>query len=692
VINVSNAHLIFENCTFNVTAIGAAPWVNIIYPSEDEVVNGTIIINGSAGDDPPGWVETVKVKIDDGPWDNATSFNQSNGEWSYEWNTTTVENGNGEYTIRARAIDNEGYSSPDSKVTVIVNNSGVNWRPNVEILSPKDKIVSGIVTISGTASDKDGSVEKVEISIDGDEWQEIEGTAEWSHEWDTSNILFGIVTISARSYDGEHYSSIVSIDVIVMNNISGALEIRLLDASVEITNLNMSGPNNGTINVGYFYVSGGGYISLNTDRDRAEGEPGDPVNSGSYITVEGSASLTSLVITDCYLFIPEELLPSVLPIEADISFNADLSLAGAIYINATWQEGLEDIYLELSIDQGSLSITNVYIEINDGLLSKKGVMAVDTFYLEGSGALVLDEEGIEIDANIVNLTVSNFKFGLEIGDPWGQQLTWFIVNGSFDLSSAGHLFIKANLSYLEFELGCITGGNAYVDISNFGWIRFCGPNFIWRREITFPGQLRISHEGSFALGALVDLNQHYGYIKLDVHNSSISWDSDLIIIKSWISEQEILNLSIEGGGQIDIEGDMEGEFIWNGNLSLLNVTELTLRSNRGFSVSAEFLKITVNQHELVRFEVNVTVLGDITVSGGENSYGVKYVRVETAGGFEGNIQRIGFGGKTIELDIHMEQGSSFELQNSSALDDGLDARVDLLFDGDLTINKFKETI
>ena len=681
VVNVSNVHLVLENCTVNVTAIfiPTPPQVEIINPSDNEEVNGTITINGTASDEYPGWVEKVQVNIDGGPWENAT-FDNETGEWYYIWNTTTVENGNGNYTISARAIDNEGYHTDSKPVTVIVNNSGVNWRPIVTILSPSknNEIVSGIVTINGTASDKDGSVEKVEISIDGDEWQEVEGTTDWSYEWDTSNILFDIVTIEARSYDGEHHSSKDSVKVIVMNNISGVLEIRLLDASVEITNLNMSGPNNGTISAGYIFVSGygEGYISLNTDRDRAEGKSGDlVVNSDSYITVEGSASLTSLVITDCYIFIPEQLLG------VNITLNADLSAAGTFYINATKGKDL-DIYFEL-YGEGLLSITDAYIEAKKE--TWKGLLTVDLFYLEGSGTLVAGKEGLEIDAGITNLTFVDFRLELE-----KESLLFYIiiVNGSLDLSFAGYLHIEGawNMSYLEFELGGIAGGEAYVDLSDFGWMTIAP---LSTREITFPGQLRISGEGNFTVG--VGWDTDYKYVKLDVDDSLVSWESDIIIIKVWTLGQELLNLSIEGSGQVEVEGDIE--FRWNGTLlPPPQINELFIISNQGFTVSAEFLKITVNQHELVRFEADVTILGDITLKVGESSNGVKYARMESTNGFEGNIQRIGFGDKTIELDIHIDPGSSFELQNSSALDDGLDSRVDLLFDGGLTINKFKETI
>ena len=73
--------------------------------------------------------EKVEVRIDDGDWQEAV-YDNITIYWSYSWDTTTVDNGNGEYTITVRAVDNEGYEDTDN-VVVIVSNTGVNWRPNV---------------------------------------------------------------------------------------------------------------------------------------------------------------------------------------------------------------------------------------------------------------------------------------------------------------------------------------------------------------------------------------------------------------------------------------------------------------------------------------------------------------------------------------------------------------------------------
>ncbi len=93
------------------------PKVLIIYPNENETVNGTIKINGSAHD-LDGSVNYVYVKIgEEGDWIKA----QGKEQWELIWNTTTVEDG--VCVISAIAIDNHGLQSAVvyKKVNVLNN-------------------------------------------------------------------------------------------------------------------------------------------------------------------------------------------------------------------------------------------------------------------------------------------------------------------------------------------------------------------------------------------------------------------------------------------------------------------------------------------------------------------------------------------------------------------------------------------
>ncbi len=77
--------------------------------------------------------------------------------------------------------------------------------------------LSGVYSINGTASDSDGSVDKVEIRIDERPWIEVTGTTSWTYDWDTTTVGNGNHTIYARSFDGTDYSIEVSVTVIVEN-------------------------------------------------------------------------------------------------------------------------------------------------------------------------------------------------------------------------------------------------------------------------------------------------------------------------------------------------------------------------------------------------------------------------------------------------------------------------------------------
>jgi hypothetical protein len=84
------------------------PVVEIAEPAQDENVSGTVDITIHA-QDPDGNddIEMVFVRIDDGDWSNATFVEALEGYslWTFEWDTTDVEND--EYQIQARAWDGQ---------------------------------------------------------------------------------------------------------------------------------------------------------------------------------------------------------------------------------------------------------------------------------------------------------------------------------------------------------------------------------------------------------------------------------------------------------------------------------------------------------------------------------------------------------------------------------------------------------
>jgi len=100
----------------------------------------------------------------------------------------------------------------------IAGASSSNQPPTVSITSPSDgATVNGTVSIQGTASDSDGSVQSVQVKIDSGSWDNATGTTSWAYSWDSTGVSDGSHTIYARSYDGTDYSSETSVTVTVDN-------------------------------------------------------------------------------------------------------------------------------------------------------------------------------------------------------------------------------------------------------------------------------------------------------------------------------------------------------------------------------------------------------------------------------------------------------------------------------------------
>ena len=104
-----------------------------------------------------------------------------------------------------------------------------NILPSISITSPGNNAkVSDIVTISGTASDSDGSVTNVELKFDDNDWFNVPivsaSSLEWNYTWNTKDVENGMHTIYAKAFDGMNYSAVVSVDVNVYNKVVAGAE------------------------------------------------------------------------------------------------------------------------------------------------------------------------------------------------------------------------------------------------------------------------------------------------------------------------------------------------------------------------------------------------------------------------------------------------------------------------------------
>lgn len=111
----------------------------------------------------------------------------------------------------------EGDDFDNAKAAKIASVSPVppNPPPEATITDPAEaEAVGGKVKIKGTASD-DGDVVRVEVRIDGGEWQEVDGTTDWSYEVDTGKMDEGNHTVMVRSFDGDKYSEPETVTFVV---------------------------------------------------------------------------------------------------------------------------------------------------------------------------------------------------------------------------------------------------------------------------------------------------------------------------------------------------------------------------------------------------------------------------------------------------------------------------------------------
>jgi len=187
--------------------VNSKPTLSITSHSTNDVVNGTITIAGTSTDvDGDETLQKVEVQVDGGSWEDASGTTS----WSYQIDTTLLTNGN--HIINVRAFDNIESSDVVTVIIDVQNVVVMNIKPVVNIVSPKNGAeVWESVTITGNASDEDGTITKVEISIDGGEWIEVTGIQSgiyiWEFVWDSTQVDDGHVGLKVRAYDGIDYSN-----------------------------------------------------------------------------------------------------------------------------------------------------------------------------------------------------------------------------------------------------------------------------------------------------------------------------------------------------------------------------------------------------------------------------------------------------------------------------------------------------
>ncbi|WP_455392301.1 lectin like domain-containing protein [[Eubacterium] cellulosolvens] len=150
--------LYYLNNTANFCIKGLVGHVSILNPIDGGYTNSTSKISGIAS----SAITKVQIKIDDGPWQDATGiFN-----WSYFWNDPATSEG--PHSIYVRGYN--GTYQIEKSVNVLVDNT----KPTVQILAPATNkyFNQSKVTVAWQGSDATSGVDYYKIKLDNGEWKD----------------------------------------------------------------------------------------------------------------------------------------------------------------------------------------------------------------------------------------------------------------------------------------------------------------------------------------------------------------------------------------------------------------------------------------------------------------------------------------------------------------------------------------
>jgi len=147
------------------------------------------------------------------------SWSKVFGGKDYDFTNAMLRNsGNG--IVLAGSIGSAGAGGTDLIILEFDPNMPkpvTNQPPVVTITSPADNsTISGNYKITGTATD-DGFYIFIEVRTDNGSWNLISEDANWFIFWNTTRLNNGEHTISARVFDTQQYSEVVTVKVIVDN-------------------------------------------------------------------------------------------------------------------------------------------------------------------------------------------------------------------------------------------------------------------------------------------------------------------------------------------------------------------------------------------------------------------------------------------------------------------------------------------
>src|SRR3989339_1282746 len=184
------------------------PTVLITSPGTGDTIYGSVSI-GVTASDAEGGVTSVAFYID-----NVLVSTDTASPYAYILDTTQYSNGT--HTIKVVATDTIGQTTI-AQVTITIDNIASDNPPQVTITSPtNNSVVSGIITISGTANDAEGGVTSVAFYIDNI-LKNTDTTAPFAYSLDTTEYANGTHTIKLIATDTIAQTAVAQITVTIDN-------------------------------------------------------------------------------------------------------------------------------------------------------------------------------------------------------------------------------------------------------------------------------------------------------------------------------------------------------------------------------------------------------------------------------------------------------------------------------------------
>ncbi len=194
--------------TTNAAPDTTPPTVSITSPTGGDV-SGIVTVSVSASDN-------VGVTHVDLLVNGASAGSDSSAPYQFAWNSASVPNGPTQ--LKAVAYDAAGNLAQSTVVTVTVANGGGGAPPDtipptVSIVSPTGGKVSGILTITATASDNVG-VSRVDFYANG-ELVGTDASAPYQTTWDSASVPHLMANLTAVAFDAAGNSASATVTVTV---------------------------------------------------------------------------------------------------------------------------------------------------------------------------------------------------------------------------------------------------------------------------------------------------------------------------------------------------------------------------------------------------------------------------------------------------------------------------------------------